>query len=128
MNALPEGVTISDLERYARLAEGIKKLTSEKEELGGKIKNAFSDHYKDAGKSVELFPTMIDTTIIVTLNTQHRLRKTTQVELAERFPHANHPTYYVLAINTDAIPAAILDEYREPTRTLSIDVASNRES
>lgn len=120
MSKLPDGITEADLARFSRLNSGIAKLTQERTELGDKIKAAY-DAMGAPGKATYVYETDVDGTLVVSIGTQRRLRPTAKDELERAYPLSGTPEFWSTQIDTSKIPADILDDYKEPTRTLKIE-------
>ena len=117
MATLPDGLTQSDIDRYAQLDAGIKKLQDEHAVLNETIKQA----HKNAGiegKKTLSYPSEKYGTVIVKLGEQKRLDSKS---LSENFPEAEFPEFYTSTIDTKKVPADIQDAFRTNIiQTLSV--------
>ena len=117
MAELPKGLTQADLDRYAQLDAGIAALAEEHKMLNTKIKKAFKDA-KIVGKKTLVFPSDKYGAIIVKIGEQKRVNAE---RLNADYTIASHPECFVPMLDTSLIPADVLDTYREPIQTLSVD-------
>ena len=123
MSNLPGDITEAELARFARLNSGIAQLTKERNELADRIKAAY-DAAGAPAKRTYVYETAVDGTLVVTLGTQNRLRATAKDELMRAYPLSGTPEFWSMQIDMGLIPGDILDDYREPTRTLKVEPAA----
>lgn len=120
MATLPDGVTQRDIDRYAQLDDGIKKLQKEHDILNELLKSAHrAAGYK--GNKTLTYPSAKYGTVIVKLGEQ---RRTDVAKATETFPAEEFPEYYSQTLDTKKLPADILAEFKTNiVQTLSISVA-----
>lgn len=116
MAALPKGITQADLARYARITDGISKLTEEKNALSEKIKTAYTTAGV-SGKKTFVYPTASGA-LIVELGEQNVLDTK---DFAIAYPADKHPLFYKQAVDTKAITPAYGDPFRTKKMTLSVN-------
>ncbi len=120
MATLPEGLTQKDIDRYAQLDLGMKKLADEHSALNDKIKKAH-EAAGITGKKTLTYPSEKYGTVVVTLGEQKRLD---EEALEKALPEDKHPDYYVSRLDKTLVPKTILDKFRTNIiQTLSIKVA-----
>lgn len=117
MAAMPTGLTQADLDRYAQLDAGIAALSDEHKMLNAKIKKAFKDA-KIVGKKTLVFPSDKYGAIIVKVGEQRRVD---MEKVKADFTEETHPECFVSQLDTSLIDPDVLDTYREPVQTLSVD-------
>lgn len=110
MADLPAGITQAELDRYALLDRGIKKLQGEHTDLNAKIKAAFTK-----------VGTFSHGAVIVKRSEAVGV-DAAAVEAA--FPYATAPGYYKPTIDAKALPKEIKDTFPKITQRVSIDVVS----
>ena len=113
MATLPEGLTQSDIDRYAKLDAGIKALQEEHKVLGLLIKE------KHAEAGITGKRTLIYEDVVVKLGEQRRLD---EGGFLDTFPFSENPEFYSPAIDTAKVPADVLDTFRTiviPTLSVS---------
>lgn len=109
MAELPEGITQKELDRYAKIDAGIKKLSVEKAALNDKIKKAFLK----AG-------TFIFGNVIIKKGAQMR-KDAAAMEAA--FPYKSHPQYWHMQFDPSLVDAVAAKKFLKPIETLSVSVA-----
>lgn len=120
MADLPEGLTQKDIDRYAQLDQGMKKLADEHKVLNEKIKQAHKDAGIEGNKTLT-YPSAKYGTVIVKLGEQKRL-DTAALEKAH--PFEKYPNFWRTQFDKDAVPADIQAKFRTNIiQTLSISVA-----
>lgn len=112
MSTLPEGITQAEIDRYAKLDAGVKKLTAEKKELGEKIKFVLTA--KSATYTFE------DVVVSVAVR-----KGEFDKELAtDTFPADRYPDLYTLTIDPEkvrkSLGKAADDLNKAPTLALSV--------
>lgn len=120
MATLPEGLTQTDIDRYAQLDAGIKKLQEEHSILNETIKQAHKNAGIEGSKTLS-YPSEKYGTVIVKLGQQKRFDS----KAAEAtFPEADYPDFYTAALDQKKMPADIVAEFKtNVVSTLSISVA-----
>lgn len=117
MATLPEGLTQKDIDRYAQLDAGLKKIADEHKVLNEKIKKAHVDA-GIKGKKTLIYPSEKYGAVVVKLGEQKRLD--TEALIA-KFPEDKAPDFYALQLNVKAVPADIQERFRTNIiQTLSI--------
>lgn len=120
MATLPDGLTQKDIDRYAQLDAGIKKLQEEHATLNETIKQAHQAAGIEGSKTLS-YPSEKYGTVIVKLGQQKRVDTAAAVAT---FPSEEFPEYYTLGLDTKKMPADILAEFKTNiVQTLSISVA-----
>lgn len=120
MATLPEGLTQSDIDRYAQLDAGIKKLQEEHAVLNETIKQAHKNAGYEGSKTLT-YPSEKYGTVIVKLGEQKRFDAE---KAAETFPSDEHPEFYSLVVDQKKMPADIVAAFKTNiVQTLSISVA-----
>jgi len=120
MAKLPEGLTQKDIDRYAQLDAGIKKLKDEHDVLNEKIKQAHKDAGIEGAKTLS-YPSEKYGTVIVKLGEQKRLDL---AALQEKFPLDKKPEFYSQTLDTKQVPADVLAKFKTNiVHTLSVSVA-----
>lgn len=120
MATLPEGLTQKDIDRYAQLDAGIKKLQDEHAVLNEKIKQAHKDAGIEGSKTLT-YPSAKYGTVIVKLGEQKRLDTEA---LESKYPLDKNPEFYTPKIDTKKVPADIQAKFRTNIiQTLSVSVA-----
>ena len=120
MATLPEGLTQGDIDRYAYLDKGIKKLKEEHEVLNETIKQAHKAAGYSGNKTLS-YPSDKFGTVIVKLGEQKRMDTE---KATETFPADEYPEYYSLSLDVKKMPADISAAFRTNiVQTLSISVA-----
>lgn len=120
MATLPEGLTQKDIDRYAQLDAGIKKLQEEHAVLNETIKQAHKNAGITGNKTLS-YPSEKYGTVIVKLGQQKRFDAE---KAAETFPSDEYPEYYTLQLDQKKMPADISAAFRTNiVQTLSVSVA-----
>jgi hypothetical protein len=120
MAQLPEGLTQKDIDRYAQLDAGIKKLQEEHAVLNETIKQAHKNAGIEGNKTLS-YPSEKYGTVIVKLGQQKRFDT---AAASETFPEAEFPEYYSSTLDSKKLPADIANEFRTNiVQTLSVSVA-----
>ena len=117
MATLPPGLTQADIDNYARLDAGLKKLQDQHAVLNEKIKAAHkAAGYK--GKKTLIYPSEKFGSVIVTLGEQKRVDS---AALLKAHPEETYPEFYVSSLDTSKVPADILAKFKTNiVSTLSI--------
>lgn len=110
MADLPEGITQAELDRYALLDRGIKKLQDEHSDLNAKIKAAFTKVGTFAHGDV------------IVKRSESKGVDTAAVEKA--FPFDTAPGYYKPTIDRTALPKEVKDTFPKITQSVSISVVT----
>jgi len=120
MAELPEGLTQKDIDRYAYLDAGIKKLVEEHTLLNDKIKQK----HKEAGikgKKTLSYPSDKFGTVIVTLGEQKRL---VLEDLIKAYPVEKAPQFWTMQFDKTLPDATILNKYKtDIVQTLGVKVS-----
>lgn len=117
MAQLPEGITQKDIDRYAQLDAGLKKIADEHKVLNEKIKQAHIDA-GISGKKTLIYPSEKYGAVVVKLGEQRRMD--TEALIAKH-PQEKFPDFYSLQFDVKAVPADIQDKFRTNIiQTLSI--------
>ncbi len=117
MATLPEGLTQKDIDRYAQLDAGLRKIKDEHAVLNEKIKQAHIDA-GITGKKTLIYPSEKYGAVVVKLGEQRRLDTE---GLMAKFPQEKAPDFYSLQFNVKAVPADIQEKFRTNIiQTLSI--------
>ena len=121
MAQLPEGLTQKDIDRYAQLDAGLKKIADEHKVLNEKIKKAHEDA-GIGGKQTLIYPSEKYGSVIVDLSVANGV----DTEAMEaRYPQEKNPEYYTPKLDTKKIPADIVQKFRTvQTQRLSIKTGS----
>lgn len=120
MAALPEGLTQKDIDRYAYLDAGIKKLQDEHKALNDKIKQAHIEA-GITGKKTLTYTSDKFGTVIVTLGEQRRLDEDA---LIKAFPQEKAPQFWRMQFDKALPDATILEKFKTNViQTLSVKVA-----
>lgn len=120
MADLPEGVSQKDIDRYAYLDKGIKKLQDEHKALNDKIKRAH-EAAGITGKKTLVYPSEKFGSVIVDLNEQKRVDSEA---LEAAHPFEKSPQYWRMQFDQGLVDKTILDKFRTKIiPTLSIKVA-----
>lgn len=120
MAQLPEGLTQKDIDRYAQLDAGMKRLKDEHDVLNEKIKQAHKDAGIEGSKTLT-YPSDKYGTVIVKLGVQKRLDA---VALQEKFSEEKAPEFYTPMLDQKKVPADILAKFKTNiVPTLSVSVA-----
>ncbi len=120
MATLPEGLTQADIDEYARLDAGLKKLQTRHAVLNETIKQSHKNAGITGNKTLT-YPSEKYGTVIVKLGEQKRLDTE---KLSETFPESEFPEYYTCSVDAKKVPADISAEFRTNIiQTLSISVA-----
>jgi hypothetical protein len=118
MAALPEGLTQKDIDRYAQLDAGIKKLADEHKTLNEKIKKAHEDA-GISGKKTLIYTSDKYGSVIVKIGEQKRLDA---AALEEKHPYERFPQFWRMQFDKDAVPADVQAKFRTniiPTLSIS---------
>lgn len=120
MATLPDGLTQSDIDRYAQLDAGIKKLQEEHSILNETIKQAHKNAGIEGNKTLS-YPSEKYGTVIVKLGQQKRFDSS---KASATFPESEFPEYYSSALDQKKMPADILAAFKTNiVQTLSVSVA-----
>ncbi len=118
MAALPEGLTQKDIDRYAQLDAGIKRLADEHKVLNEKIKKAHEEAGITGKKSL-IYPSDKYGVVIVKIGEQKRLD---EEKLVARHSPEKSPEFYTLQLDKTLIPADELAKFKTnivPTLSIS---------
>lgn len=111
MSALPEGLTQAEVDRYAKLDAGIKKLQPEHKRLGEKIKSL-----------VTKVGTFTFGNVVVDRNEAKSFDKKT----AEHdYPYEKFPEYYTPVLDPAKVPDAVKEKYTSMTQRVSVKVTED---
>lgn len=110
MAELPEGITQKELDEYAKLDRGIKKLQTRHKILNEKIKLAFTK-----------MGTFVFGSVIVKLSSSSSFDKDA---FTTGHPQDKFPQYYVWALDPKLIEADKKAKFTTKTERLSVDVAA----
>lgn len=106
---LPEGISVHEIEQYAKLDVAIKKLQPKHKVLNDKIKKAF------------LRP---GTWIIGNVIIKRTTAKTFDLAAAsKRYPESRYPEFYKTVFDPDKFPADQKAKFQVPVERLSVEVA-----
>lgn len=120
MASLPEGLTQKDIDRYAQLDAGLKKIADEHKALNDKIKRAHVEAGITGKKSLT-YPSEKYGVVVVTLGEQKRVDTDA---LVKAHPSEKFPQYWALQFDQTAVDKTIIDKYRTNIiSTLSIKIA-----
>lgn len=120
MAVLPEGLTQKDIDRFAYLDKGMKKLKEEHEVLNVKIKKAHQDAGITGSKTL-VYSSDKFGSVIVKLGEQKRLDTK---GLEEAHPYEKFPQYWRTMFDKDTVPADVQAKFRTNiVSTLSVSVA-----
>lgn len=120
MATLPEGLTQKDIDRYAYLDAGMKKLAEEHKVLNEKIKKAHEAAGIKPPKNL-VYPSDKFGSVIVKIGEQKRLD---EAALEEAHPQAKYPDFYTTRFDKSAVPADVTAKFRtNVVQTLSISIA-----
>lgn len=120
MAQLPPGLTQADIDRYAQLDAGIKKLQEEHSILNETIKQAHKDAGIEGNKTLS-YPSDKYGVVIVKLGQQKRFDAE---KATETFPSAEYPEFYSLVLDQKKMPADVAATFRTNiVQTLSVSVA-----
>lgn len=121
MATLPAGLTQKDLDRYAQLDAGMRKIADEHAMLNAKIKKAHEEAGIE-GKKTLVYPSEKYGAVIVDLGVQNR---TDTKALEEAFPSEKYPENYSLKIDPSKMDAKIVAKFKNAIRTVSVKTASD---
>jgi len=110
MAELPEGLTQKELDEYAKLDRGIKKLQTRHKILNEKIKDAFTKN-----------GTFVFGSVIIKRSEANSLDPEA---LQKKYPEATYPEYYKTVLDATKVPADIKAKFSSKTQRLSVDVAA----
>jgi hypothetical protein len=114
---LPEGLTQKDIDEYARLDAGLKKIQDARNVLNEKIKQTHIDAGY-SGKKTLIYPSEKYGAVVVKLGEQRRLDV---VALEDKHPYEKFPQFYRVQFDKDAVPADVQAKFRTNIiKTLSI--------
>lgn len=120
MATLPEGITQKDIDRYAQLDAGLKKIADEHKALNDKIKRAHQEA-GISGKKTLTYPSDKYGVVVVTLGEQKRVDTEA---LVKAHPQDKFPQYWALQFDQSAVDATVIDKFRTNViQTLSIKTA-----
>lgn len=111
MTALPEGLTQREVDRYAKLDAGIKKLQPEHKTLGEKIKKLV------VGKGTSLFGN-----VVVKRNEADSFDKTAA---AHDFPYEKFPHLYATVFDASKLDAKTKAKYTSKVQRVSVEVLND---
>lgn len=121
MATLPEGLTQKDIDRYAQLDAGMKKLADEHKALNDKIKRAHQEA-GISGKKTLVYPSEKYGSVIVDLNEQKRLD---EEALIKAHPFEKFPQFWRMQFDKSAVDETILAKFKTNIiPTLSIKVGN----
>lgn len=121
MANLPEGLTQKDIDRYAQLDAGLKKIAEEHKTLNEKIKQAHLDA-GITGKKTLIYPSEKYGSVIVDLS---EAKSVDTESLEAKYPVEKNPDYYTPKLDTKKVPADIVAKFRTVvTQRLSIKTGS----
>lgn len=118
MATLPEGITQKDLDRYAQLDAGVKKIQEEHKALNDKIKKAHQDAGL-TGKKTLVYPSDKYGSVIVVLGEQKRIDGPA---LEKALPLEKFPQYWQMQFDATLVDETIKGKYKNTISTLSIKV------
>lgn len=112
MNTLPEGITQTELDEYAKLDAAIKKAMEKKNALNVRIKAAFVKK-----------GTFVFNSIVIKIGEQKRLDRTA---LEKAYPFEKYPQYYVSkpVLNEEVVADKIVAKFTNTVPVLSISIAN----
>jgi hypothetical protein len=113
MAELPEGITQKELDEYAKLDRGIKKLQTRHKILNAKIKQVFASVTKG---------TRVFGDVVVKIGLTSSFDKES---FEEKYPKEKFPQYYKLTLDPTKIEADIKAKFTSKANTLSVDVAAD---
>jgi hypothetical protein len=108
MSELPEGLTQTEVNRYAKLDAGIKKLQPEHKQLGDKIKAAVT--------KVGVF------TFEKVLVNRTEANSFDSDSAEHDFPQDKFPEYYKAVLDPSKIPDKVKSKYTSKTQRVSVKV------
>lgn len=108
MSTLPPGLTQADIETYAKIDDGMKRLQDAKDELNEKIKLA----HKGVGKGTYIYGEVV-VKIGATSKTDYKA-------IGTLYGEGDYPEYYESKLATTKIPKEIKAVYTEQVPTLSV--------
>jgi hypothetical protein len=120
MAVLPAGLTQKDMDRYAQLDAGLKKIADEHKALNDKIKKAHEDAGY-TGKHTFVYPSDKYGSVIVDLGEQKRVD---MEALVKAHPQEKYPDYWTLQFDKTAVDATVLNKFKKPVPTLSIKIGA----
>lgn len=110
MAELPEGITQKELDEYAKLDRGIKKLQIRHKILNEKIKTTF---------------TKVGTFVFGSVIVKRTEADSFDAKAAEKaFPLDKHPEFYKSVFDASALPADKRKKFTTKVQRLSVDVAA----
>jgi hypothetical protein len=117
MATLPDGITQKDIDRYAQLDAGLKKIADEHKTLNEKIKKAHLDS-GISGKKTLIYPSEKYGAVVVKLGEQRRVDTEA---LEAKHPFEKFPQFYRTQFDKAAVPADVMDKFKTNiVQTLSI--------
>ena len=120
MATLPAGLSQKDIDRYAQLDAGIKRIAEEHAALNDKIKKAH-EAAGITGKKTLTYPSEKYGVVVVALGEQKRVDADA---LEAALPQNKHPELWVSRLDQKLVDKTILDRFRTNiVQTLSIKVA-----
>ena len=120
MAELPEGLTQKDIDRFAYLDKGMKKLADEHKMLNEKIKQAHKSAGITGSKTL-IYPSDKFGSVVVKLGEQKRLDT---AALEEAHPFERFPQFWRTQFDKDAVPADLQARFRTNiVHTLSVTTA-----
>lgn len=108
MATLPAGLVQKDIDRYAQLDAGLKKIADEHKALNDKIKKAHEEA-GIKGKKTLIYPSDKYGSVIVTLGEQKRVDTEA---LIKTHPADKFPAYWALQFDASAVDKTVLDKFR----------------
>ena len=111
MTTLPEGITQSELNEYAKLDKAIKSALEKKAALNAKIKSVF------VKKGIFIFGS-----VVIKLGEQNRFDR---AAFEKAYPSEKYSQYYVMTpvVNETSIADKTVAKFTKSVQTLSISVA-----
>ncbi|WNN95201.1 hypothetical protein SEA_MAGRITTE_250 [Microbacterium phage Magritte] len=117
MAQLPKGLAQKDIDRYAQLDAGLKRIADEHKTLNEKIKQAH-EAAGLTGKHTLIYPSEKYGAVIVELSEANGVDTEA---LEEKYPQEKNPDYYTPKLDQKKIPADIVKKFRTvKTQRLSI--------
>lgn len=111
MSEIPPGLTQADLDLYAKIDDGMKKLQDEKDRLNALIKKTHSD--RGTG-------TYIYGKVVVTIGSTSKVN---YEGIAKENPFEVAPEYYIQKIDPKKVPASTKNRFTTTNLTLSVKLA-----
>ncbi len=115
MSTLPPGLTQAEVDEYAKLDAGIKRLQDRHKELNEVIKQAHIEAGKVKG-------TYNYGEVVVKMNESNTFDKD---QATQDFPVADYPNLYKPVLEPKNLPADIRSQYTSKTARLSVEKVSD---